>query len=89
MDTVITKKGDKYYFTSGDNVYELNANTMNRLKIGLTLPAKVLFRDCPFDFIGSLISQLFEESVDMKVTRIKDTNNYEALFSKTKEKGLI
>ena len=85
MDTVITKKGDKYYFTSEDNVYELNENTMPRLKVVVTLPAKVIFRDCPFSFIGSLISELYDMSVNMKVTRIGETSNYEAVFTQVKE----
>ncbi len=84
MNTVIIKKDDKYYFTSEDRVYELNESNMNRLKIHLSLPSKVYFRNCPFSFIGSLVSSIFEEPVDLNVSRVKDTKDYEATFTKTK-----
>lgn len=88
METVIIKKGEKYYFTSEDQVYELNEATLNRLKVRLTLPTNVLFRDCPFSFIGNIVSTLFDEKVDIAVSRIGETNNYQANFSKSLERHL-
>jgi len=85
MDTVIINKGDKYYFTSSDNVYELNERTVSRLQLKLTLPAKVYFRDCSFSFIRNLVSSLFEEPVDLNVINIPNTNNYEATLTRIKE----
>lgn len=85
MDAVIIKKGDKYYFTNDDRVYELNEKTISRLKIHLTLPSKVYFKDCPFSFIGSLVYSVFDEPVDLNVSKINGTSDYEAEFTKVKQ----
>ena len=86
MDTVITKSGEKYYFTSEDQVYELNDHNFGRLKTIVTLPAKVYFRNCPFTFVVYLSETLFEERVNMKANRVGDTQDYEVSFSKVPEK---
>ena len=89
MDTVITRSGDKYYFTSDDNVYELNDNNFGRLKTIVTLPAKVYFRNCPFTFVVYLSETLFEERVDMKASRVENTNDYQVSFSEILERSMV
>jgi len=89
MDTVITKSGDKYYFTSEDQVYELNEHNFGRLKTIINLPAKVYFRNCPFTFVVYLSETLFEERVNMNACRVGDTQDYEVSFSEVLGKSMV
>ncbi len=88
MATVIIKKYNRYYFTSGDNVYELNDNTLNRLKIGITLPSQVYFRNCPYSFIGNVANLVFDGEFNMEVKRVKGTQDYEAIFTEALKKRM-
>ena len=77
MSICFIKSGEKYYYTYGDRVYELNERTYDSLKSKVCLPLTVLFRDCPSNFIGNISSFLFgEEPVNMVLRENENPNKY-------------
>ena len=77
MSICFIKSSDKYYYTYGDRVYELNSQTYDSLKNKICLPLTVYFRDCPMSFIGNISSLLFDEAVDVKLNKNEEPRRYQ------------
>ena len=84
MDTIIIRSGEKYYFTSDDNVYEINERTLSRLKVKLSHSADILFDGCSYEFVGKFISRMFEEPFSLTINKIDGKNGYEVSLNDSK-----
>ena len=89
MTFTFIKNGEKYYISDGEMIFHFNEENLARVKNSLSLPAKVYFHNCPFDFLGKVVANLFDETTDLNVSRInrnnKESLDYEASFTKVKE----
>ncbi len=89
MKITFVKNGDKYFISTGENILPFNEENLAKVIEPLTIPAKIYFHNCPFDFIGSIVTRLFDENTDIHVNRINrdndDSLDYVAEFTKVKE----
>jgi hypothetical protein len=88
MKITFVKSGSKYFISIDDTIMPYSEENLAKVNSRLSLPATVYFHNCPFDFIGSLVVKLFDETTDIHIVRIDRKDNsldYEANFTKVKE----
>ncbi len=92
MEIVFINKDNNYYFYYGDQLYGLNERTYESLKNMVALPLTVYFTGCDMAFIGSIVDNLFDESIDISALRTNKEDEelkYKVVITKSKGLGMV
>ena len=86
MELVIIGKDGRYYYKYDEQLFELNETSFEDLKSKVSTPLTIHFKNCHIIFIGDIISNLFEEVVELSVKKVSDDmDDYDAVLTINKE----
>ena len=78
------REGKNYYFKFNNKKYECNSMTINKLKEQLLLPYKISFHGMSRVQIGRVLSNLLDNTTDIKIQREKNEKDnitrFEVIF---------